>query len=54
MFAKDHALANVDPELWAVIQKENRRQHDHTELNAPQKNAAQAVMQARGSQFTEN
>jgi hypothetical protein len=24
MFAKDHTLANVDPELFAVIQKKTR------------------------------
>jgi len=25
MFAKDHTLAKVDPDLWDAIQKENKR-----------------------------
>jgi glycine hydroxymethyltransferase len=52
MFAKDHTLANVDPELWAAIQKENTRQQDHIELIASENYTSPAVMQAQGSQLT--
>ncbi len=52
MFAKDHTLANVDPELWSAIQKENTRQQDHIELIASENYCSPAVMQAQGSQLT--
>jgi glycine hydroxymethyltransferase len=52
MFAKDHTLANVDPELWDAIQKENQRQQDHIELIASENYTSPAVMQAQGSQLT--
>jgi glycine hydroxymethyltransferase len=52
MFAKDHTLANVDPELWDAIQKENTRQQDHIELIASENYTSPAVMQAQGSQLT--
>ncbi len=45
-------IANVDPELWAVIQKENQRQEDHIELIASENYASPAVMAAQGSQLT--
>ena len=51
----DHALstiANVDPELWSVIQRENQRQEDHIELIASENYASPAVMAAQGSQLT--
>ena len=52
MFSKNHTLANVDPEMWDVIQKENTRQHDHIELIASENYTSPAVMQAQGSQLT--
>ncbi|WP_025916583.1 serine hydroxymethyltransferase [Herminiimonas sp. CN] len=52
MFSKDHTLANVDPELWAVIQKENVRQQEHIELIASENYTSPAVMEAQGSQLT--
>ncbi|MEO6351926.1 MAG: serine hydroxymethyltransferase, partial [Burkholderiaceae bacterium] len=52
MFSKDHTLANVDPELWAVIQQENVRQQDHIELIASENYTSPAVMEAQGSQLT--
>ncbi len=52
MFEKNHTLANIDPELWAVIQKENVRQQDHIELIASENYASPAVMEAQGSQLT--
>jgi glycine hydroxymethyltransferase len=52
MFAKDHTIANVDPDLWAAIEKENQRQQDHIELIASENYTSPAVMQAQGSQLT--
>ena len=52
MFAKDHTLANIDPQLWAAIQQENVRQQDHIELIASENYTSPAVMQAQGSQLT--
>ena len=52
MFAKDHTLANVDPDLWDAIQKENTRQQDHIELIASENYTSPAVMDAPGSQLT--
>src|SRR5450830_180378 len=52
MFAKDHTLANVDPELFGAIQLENHRQEDHIELIASENYTSPAVMQAQGSQLT--
>ena len=52
MFAKDHTLAKVDPDLWDAIQKENKRQQDHIELIASENYTSPAVMQAQGSQLT--
>ena len=45
-------LAHIDPELWAVIQRENQRQEDHIELIASENYTSPAVMQAQGSQLT--
>jgi len=45
-------IAHVDPEVWAAIQAENRRQEDHIELIASENYASPAVMAAQGSQLT--
>ena len=45
-------IANVDPEVWSVIQRENQRQEDHIELIASENYASPAVMAAQGSQLT--
>ena len=45
-------LPNVDPEIWAAIQAENRRQEQHIELIASENYASPAVMAAQGSQLT--
>ena len=45
-------LALVDPELWSVVQAENRRQEEHIELIASENYTSPAVMQAQGSQLT--
>ncbi|TFW11429.1 serine hydroxymethyltransferase [Massilia arenosa] len=52
MFAQDHTLAKVDPELWDAIKKENVRQQDHIELIASENYTSPAVMEAQGSQLT--
>ncbi len=52
MFTADHTLANIDPELWSVIQLENARQQDHIELIASENYTSPAVMEAQGSQLT--
>jgi glycine hydroxymethyltransferase len=45
-------IANIDPDLWAVIQNENRRQEEHIELIASENYTSPAVMAAQGSQLT--
>ncbi len=52
MFSRKNTIANVDPELWAAIQDENRRQEDHIELIASENYTSPAVMEAQGSQLT--
>ena len=51
-FGADHTIEAVDPELWAAIEGENRRQHDHIELIASENYVSPAIMQAQGSQLT--
>ena len=45
-------VAKVDPEIWAAIQAENRRQEEHIELIASENYTSPAVMAAQGSQLT--
>jgi len=45
-------VANVDPEIWAAIEAENRRQEEHIELIASENYASPAVMAAQGTQLT--
>ncbi len=45
-------VANVDPDVWAAIQSENRRQEEHIELIASENYTSPAVMAAQGSQLT--
>jgi glycine hydroxymethyltransferase len=45
-------IATVDPDLWAAIQAENRRQEEHIELIASENYTSPAVMAAQGSQLT--
>ncbi|MEO7056216.1 MAG: serine hydroxymethyltransferase [Caldimonas sp.] len=45
-------LAKVDPEIAAIIERENRRQEEHIELIASENYASPAVMAAQGSQLT--
>ena len=46
------SIAEVDPELWAAMQGERRRQHDKIELIASENYVSAAVMEAQGSWLT--
>jgi glycine hydroxymethyltransferase len=46
------SLADVDPELWAAMEDERRRQHDKIELIASENYTFAAVMEAQGSWLT--
>jgi len=52
MFAKDMTIAGFDDELWAAIQKEERRQEDHIELIASENYASPRVLEAQGTGLT--
>jgi glycine hydroxymethyltransferase len=53
MFERSRStIARVDPELWSIIQNENRRQEEHIELIASENYASPAVMAAQGTQLT--
>jgi len=52
MFNRNILIEQTDPELWAAIQAENRRQQDHIELIASENYASPAVMAAQGTQLT--
>lgn len=52
MFDRNLTLDRVDPDLWAAIQKEDKRQEQHIELIASENYASPAVMQAQGTQLT--
>ena len=52
MFDRNLTLDRVDPEVWAAIQKEDKRQEQHIELIASENYASPAVMQAPGTQMT--
>jgi len=52
MFERSQTLDRTDPELWAAISAENRRQEEHIELIASENYTSFAVMQAQGSQLT--
>jgi glycine hydroxymethyltransferase len=45
-------IADVDPELWAAMEGERRRQHDKIELIASENYTFAAVMEAQGSWLT--
>jgi glycine hydroxymethyltransferase len=52
VFRRSEIVAQADPELWAAIAGENRRQEEHIELIASENYASPAVMAAQGSQLT--
>jgi glycine hydroxymethyltransferase len=45
-------IAQIDPELWSVVQHENQRQEEHIELIASENYVSPAVMAAQGTQLT--
>jgi glycine hydroxymethyltransferase len=52
MFSRQMTLDHADPEVWAAIVGENRRQEEHIELIASENYASPAVLEAQGSQLT--
>jgi len=51
-FPNNLSVAQGDPDLWAAIQQEARRQEEHIELIASENYTSPAVMQAQGSVLT--
>lgn len=47
-----HPLAESDPEIFAAIQQETKRQHEGLELIASENFVSEAVLEAAGSVFT--
>lgn len=52
MFSRSNTIEKTDPEIFAMIQKENQRQEDHIELIASENYTSPAVMEAQGGQLT--
>jgi glycine hydroxymethyltransferase len=52
MFDPQLTLDKADPDLWAAMESERRRQEDHIELIASENYASPAVMAAQGSVLT--
>ncbi|MFN9503324.1 MAG: serine hydroxymethyltransferase [Rubrivivax sp.] len=48
----ESTIARTDPEVFAAIEAENRRQEEHIELIASENYTSPAVMAAQGSQLT--
>ena len=44
MYQRNILVEQTDPELWAAIQAENKRQEEHIELIASENYASPAVM----------
>ncbi len=52
MFDKSLTIAAFDPEIWASIEAEGRRQEDHIELIASENYTSPLVMAAQGTKLT--
>ncbi|MBU2884343.1 serine hydroxymethyltransferase [Gilvimarinus agarilyticus] len=52
MFDKDQTIASFDPEVWASIENESRRQEEHIELIASENYTSPMVMAAQGTKLT--
>jgi len=52
MYSKHDTIQNFDPELWAALEHETRRQDDHIELIASENYASPRVLEAQGSVLT--
>ena len=52
MFKKNESIADLDPELWAAMAKEEQRQEEHIELIASENFTSPRVLAAQGSALT--
>ncbi len=52
MFSANQTIAGFDPELWAAMESESRRQEDHIELIASENYTSPCVLEAQGSVLT--
>ncbi|MCQ3828909.1 serine hydroxymethyltransferase [Microbulbifer elongatus] len=52
MFDKSVTLSSYDPDVWAAIQDEDRRQEEHIELIASENYTSPQVMEAQGTSLT--
>jgi glycine hydroxymethyltransferase len=52
MFSLNNTIAEFDPTLWAAMEDERRRQHDHLELIASENYTSPRVLEAQGSVLT--
>lgn len=52
MFDKSQTIASFDPEIWASIQNESRRQEEHIELIASENYTSPMVIAAQGTKLT--
>ena len=52
MYHRNLLVEQTDPEIFAAIQAENKRQEEHIELIASENYASPAVMWAQGTQLT--
>ena len=52
MYSRNILIEQTDPEIFAAISQENKRQEQHIELIASENYASPAVMAAQGSQLT--
>jgi len=52
VFHRSQTIAQEDPDVWAAITAEHRRQEEHIELIASENYASPAVLAAQGSQLT--
>jgi len=52
VFHRSQTIAQDDPDVWAAISAEHKRQEDHIELIASENYASPAVLAAQGSQLT--
>ena len=52
MFDKSQTIESFDPEIWASIQAEERRQEEHIELIASENYTSPMVMVAQGTKLT--
>ncbi|GAA6152781.1 serine hydroxymethyltransferase [Pseudoteredinibacter isoporae] len=52
MFDYNDKISSFDPDLWAALEAEDRRQEEHIELIASENYTSTRVMEAQGAQLT--